>query len=183
MLFKPFLLSIFTVLSTYTDEPVAGVIFPRNPNYEAEVINGILVPPDPGEENNKTLLGIDANENGIRDDIDRFIAKTFSNSPEKRKAAEFLGRINYLKFSRSIPKNRSQAELLVNLRFKNQECYLKEFDSQGRDFRVDLPNLIDLLYLNSELRYSFDREITRLSNGMALVFETDPGKMCLEGMK
>lgn len=40
-------------------------------------------PPDPGPENDKTLAGIDANRNGVRDDVERYILENFSNEPEK----------------------------------------------------------------------------------------------------
>jgi hypothetical protein len=42
--------------------------------YVPEVINGFKLPPEPDEDkNNETLLGIDFNRNGIRDDVERLI--------------------------------------------------------------------------------------------------------------
>ena len=42
--------------------------------YVPEVINGFKLPPKPNEaKNNATLLGIDFNHNGIRDDVERLI--------------------------------------------------------------------------------------------------------------
>ena len=40
------------------------------------------LPAEPGPENDLTLLGVDANENGIRDDMERIIAYSFRNYPE-----------------------------------------------------------------------------------------------------
>lgn len=41
-----------------------------------EVINGITVPPEPAPAiNNATLAGVDVNANGVRDDVERNIAK------------------------------------------------------------------------------------------------------------
>ncbi|WP_294951173.1 Ig-like domain-containing protein [Sulfurovum sp.] len=41
--------------------------------YVPEVINGFKLPPEPDEDkNNKTLLGVDFNRNGIRDDVERW---------------------------------------------------------------------------------------------------------------
>ena len=38
------------------------------------VINGYILPPEPDPKlNNATLLGVDSNHNGIRDDVERFI--------------------------------------------------------------------------------------------------------------
>lgn len=40
-----------------------------------EVINGISVPPEPDPvQNNATVAGVDANSNGVRDDVERTIA-------------------------------------------------------------------------------------------------------------
>lgn len=48
--------------------------------YVPEVINGFKLPPEPDETlNNSTLLGIDINDNGVRDDIERKIVKEFVN--------------------------------------------------------------------------------------------------------
>ena len=48
--------------------------------YVPEVINGFKLPPEPDEDkNNETLLGIDFNDNGIRDDVERKIIKKFND--------------------------------------------------------------------------------------------------------
>ena len=41
-------------------------------------INGVRLPPEPlPEENNATLVGIDSNDNGVRDDVERAIFTTY----------------------------------------------------------------------------------------------------------
>ena len=51
--------------------------------YVPEVINGFKLPPEPDEEkNNATLLGIDFNGNGIRDDVERWIIKHYAKDPK-----------------------------------------------------------------------------------------------------
>ncbi len=43
-----------------------------------EVINGHVLPPEPDPAiNNSTLLGVDTNNNGVRDDVERWIYKTY----------------------------------------------------------------------------------------------------------
>ena len=43
-----------------------------------EIINGYILPPEPDETlNNSTMLGIDSNDNGVRDDVERYIVKRF----------------------------------------------------------------------------------------------------------
>ena len=49
-----------------------------------EIINGITVPPEPAPSvNNATLAGVDSNANGVRDDVERLIAKQFGTNPVK----------------------------------------------------------------------------------------------------
>ncbi len=47
----------------------------------------VPLPPDPGEAGKATLEGIDSDGDGLRDDIQRYIAFTFANSPSVRAAA------------------------------------------------------------------------------------------------
>ena len=47
------------------------------------LINGYTLPPEPNKvQNNKTLLGVDSNHNGIRDDVERFIIISNSKLPK-----------------------------------------------------------------------------------------------------
>ena len=50
------------------------------------IINGILVPPDPGPANGQTLAGIDANHNGVRDDVERAIAAKYGANKQEWRA-------------------------------------------------------------------------------------------------
>lgn len=45
---------------------------------------GVNLPPDPGAEADKTVAGIDANKNGIRDDVELAIFKEYPNSAKTR---------------------------------------------------------------------------------------------------
>lgn len=50
-----------------------------------ETINGVVVPPEPPPElNNATLAGFDTNGNGVRDDVDRWIAVQVPGSARHR---------------------------------------------------------------------------------------------------
>ena len=45
-----------------------------------EMVNGHILPPEPDPDvNNATLLGIDSNNNGVRDDVERWIFKTYEH--------------------------------------------------------------------------------------------------------
>ncbi|HAS84645.1 MAG TPA: hypothetical protein DCS23_01025 [Candidatus Yonathbacteria bacterium] len=47
-------------------------------------VMGVNLPPDPGTEADKTVAGIDANKNGIRDDVELAIFKEYPNSAKTR---------------------------------------------------------------------------------------------------
>ena len=49
------------------------------------VIDGYTLPPDPGEAGKSTLLGIDSNNNGVRDDVEIYIYKRFQGFENARK--------------------------------------------------------------------------------------------------
>ena len=51
----------------------------QTPTGEVEIIDGHTLPPDPGEAGKETLLGIDSNNDGVRDDVERWIYKTHSS--------------------------------------------------------------------------------------------------------
>jgi len=49
----------------------------------SETINGHTLPPEPDPKiNNSTLLGIDSNNNGVRDDVERYIYERFGKDTE-----------------------------------------------------------------------------------------------------
>ncbi len=51
---------------------------------ENDIINGYTLPPEPDPKiNNSTLLGIDSNHNGVRDDVERWIYRTYSKPIER----------------------------------------------------------------------------------------------------
>ena len=47
-------------------------------------VMGKNLPPDPGEEADKTVAGVDVNENGIRDDVELAIFKAYPDSAKTR---------------------------------------------------------------------------------------------------
>ncbi|TRO82575.1 hypothetical protein [Trichloromonas acetexigens] len=60
-------------------------VYPFNPaaiswSFSGTFQNGLLLPPDPGEEGKVTLTGIDSDNDGVRDDIQRFIVLNYGNN-------------------------------------------------------------------------------------------------------
>jgi len=60
---------------------VAGVLSPERSITLYKVISGHRLPPEPDPKiNNSTLLGIDSNNNGVRDDVERWVYETYKDN-------------------------------------------------------------------------------------------------------
>ena len=66
-----------------TNEQVAKI---HNTKLTMDDVIGKNLPPDPGAEADKTIQGVDANENGIRDDVELAIFKAYPDSAKTRAA-------------------------------------------------------------------------------------------------
>lgn len=66
---------------------------------------GVNLPPDPGEEGKKTLLGIDTDGDGVRDDIQRYIYFTYPDDKKLR-----LGLTYYAKEFQGVLKDANDRE-------------------------------------------------------------------------
>ena len=64
-----------------TNEQVAKI---HNTKLTMDDVIGKNLPPDPGAEADKTIQGIDANKNGIRDDVELAIFKAYPDSAKTR---------------------------------------------------------------------------------------------------
>ena len=63
---------------------VAGALSPESSITVYKVIYGHRLPPEPDPAiNNSTLLGIDSNDNGVRDDVERWIYFTYDHPIER----------------------------------------------------------------------------------------------------
>jgi hypothetical protein len=54
-------------------------------NKELPIVNSIVPPPHPGSLANKTKVGVDTNHNGVRDEVEIYIFKKYSEDKEKLK--------------------------------------------------------------------------------------------------
>lgn len=84
--------------SDYYRDRVAPFLKELKPHYKPQVFDGVMEPaefPDL-DEDQKTLVGIDSNHDGVRDDMEIFINRNFKNEVERenlknesRRAPEF----------------------------------------------------------------------------------------------
>ena len=72
---------IYRVNEAKTNEQVIKI---HNTKLTMDDVMGVNLPPDPGALADKTVEGIDANNNGIRDDVERAIFKEYPNSAKTR---------------------------------------------------------------------------------------------------
>ncbi|GEM_PF-1389080 len=73
--------------------------------YVPEVINGFKLPPEPDpKKNDETLLGIDFNHNGIRDDVERWVIHRYANDPKYPKTKTAIA-LQYAWASQKILEN------------------------------------------------------------------------------
>jgi hypothetical protein len=73
---------------------------------KVSVINGIKVPPMPDSKiNNSTIAGVDSDNNGIRDDLDRYIAENFANDHELMLGAQKITRAKEFALTHPSKKN------------------------------------------------------------------------------
>ncbi len=56
----------------------------HNTKLTMDDVLGVNLPPDPGINADKTVVGIDANQNGIRDDVELAVFKAYPNSLKTR---------------------------------------------------------------------------------------------------
>lgn len=101
-------------------------------------------PKDPGEDNFKTLLGIDSDGDGVRDDVERFINLHIPNTPRKNRAQERIASKLFAKILQKellLRMNKEKLKLLYTERNNliqchgitlNDDIFLEMYDTQDR---------------------------------------------------
>jgi hypothetical protein len=92
-------------------------IIKRNTINGKLVVDNNILPKDPGSAGKKTLLGIDSDNDGIRDDVEIAIFEKYPDEPIKRKVLLKEARVDQKKFEAYLKGDRSK---ILN------ELYLEE---------------------------------------------------------
>jgi len=92
--------------------------------------DGVVLPPDPGKDGKLTLLGIDSDDDGIRDDIQRYIYFTYPDDKKLR-----LGLAYYAKEFQGVLADANDREASYEHAIqivRHREClwYIKEMDEE-----------------------------------------------------
>jgi hypothetical protein len=127
--------------------------------YVPKVINGFKLPPKPDKDkNDETLLGIDFNYNGIRDDVERWAIMHYSNDPKYPKTKTAMA-LQYAWASQKIlenpiPENKKYLDDAIDCQYywldkKTKGLTGFEFGKFSQDHRVfNDPILKDKIYNN-----------------------------------
>lgn len=107
---------------------------------------GVNLPPDPGTEGKKTLLGIDTDGDGVRDDIQRYIYFTYPDDKKLR-----LGLTYYAKEFQGVLKDANDREACYNHTVKMDRHVECLFYLKGRD-AVDICTALLAKILNTRER-------------------------------
>ncbi|TJZ61006.1 carbohydrate-binding protein, partial [Chitiniphilus eburneus] len=147
-------------------EPVTPV--PGN----TDTINGIQVPPDPGAAGRKTLAGIDADNDGVRDDVQRFLAQEVGQHPARFKYAMEMARITQLEILSASGNDREKARALFNKGTLPSKCFSDTFSNSIEDYEWLLKywKKIDALHSNTPERMAAYRKGDELIGGMMFHF-------------
>ena len=74
----------------------SATALPVNTPGSVEILHGFIVPLDPGAAASATIVGVDTNRNGIRDEIDRHIAQTYGEKASEFVSAQALAKAGQL---------------------------------------------------------------------------------------
>lgn len=127
----------------------------------SEVINGITVPPEPSPTlNNATLAGVDANKNGVRDDVERVIANAVTGAQQFDKVIIFAK--SYQSFIvNPSPTNRDEA-LVAERSFL---CSSPEYSDIPTTLRSASESSIQTLTFNTDQRKEKLVEMRKIVGG------------------
>lgn len=129
----------------------------------------IKLPPDPGPKNDETLLGIDSNNNKVRDDVEIFIWNQLTKDPKTYMA--------YLKFAETdceqikYVNNLKQLEFL-NVQEDNDLSCLSHFEKEIK-ISENSRALYKKIY-NTQARKAAIKEISRKYNSFAKAIKVYP---------
>lgn len=121
-------------------------------------VMGKNLPPDPGAEADKTVAGVDANNNGIRDDVELAIFKEYPNSAKTRAVLLQYALALQMEFTQPIVNKGTVTEIVEN-RSKALNC-IWSISSRAdmKKFTIETDrneNFIELRQINTEQRKKY----------------------------
>lgn len=130
------------------------------PNSPKEFINGIAVPPHPGDATDVTVAGIDSDGNGIRDEVDRALAKAYGTNPKNLAAAQYSAKINQ-QLLITDANDPVTALAAMKIAIGSGECLSKLYTMNitDRSMVYELARHVDALSFNTPERRAYETKI------------------------
>ena len=94
----------------------------------SNTFHGLVVPPDPGAAATATVAGVDMDNNGIRDEVDRHIAQIYGAKPIKFAAAQAVARADQLLLVTPTT-DVTAATAAVHASLDAGDCLVKKFEN------------------------------------------------------
>lgn len=128
---------------------------PVNPNVAAptDCIPQYLanLPPDPGPEGMKTLEGIDSDKDGVRDDVQRYIAENWGHSELAIRTLTVIAKSKQLQVTHGDSLGREESAKLVPILMNAGVCYSRTSTPDMRKARAR--ELVQLEVTNTPERF------------------------------
>ncbi|MBA3353457.1 MAG: hypothetical protein H0U23_13755 [Blastocatellia bacterium] len=90
------------------------------------------LPPDPGPEGLKTIEGIDSDKDGVRDDVQRFIAENYGHSERAVRALREVAKGAQRQITIADTVGRDQAKQIAEEIMKPVDCFVRSVDKETR---------------------------------------------------
>ena len=103
------------------------------------------LPRDPGPAGMKTIEGIDSDKDGVRDDVQRFIAENYGDSERAVRALNNVARGAQMEIVTGDSVNRDQARVLADQVVKAVGCF-----SNSVDEKLRLNRTLDLILVKMQ---------------------------------
>ncbi|TJZ70050.1 carbohydrate-binding protein [Chitiniphilus eburneus] len=138
------------------------------PPGNTDTINGIKVPPNPGAAGRKTLAGIDADQDGVRDDVQRFLAQEVGQHPARFKYAMEMARLAQQQILTVNGNDREHARALLNEWGIASDCFERSYkdSTEDYDWRLMFFKKQNSLQYNTADRLSAYHRYSELLSGM-----------------
>lgn len=142
----------------------------------------VNLPPDPGIAGKQTLAGIDSNNNGVRDDLERAIYFKYPKDKQKRqllyqaaKAAQFEIEVGGEKEVNQIKIYHAWDKGFALLRCKS--IILQETD-ENYDYVKDFEIFVNNLAINTLERYKARERLNKASDGRVFIDNSNDKTAC-----
>jgi hypothetical protein len=152
--------------------------------------NAALPPPPDPEKSLVGLMGVDINNNGVRDDLERIIAVQYNNTPEAKKAAMATIRFEQNAMKLAAEGKRDEAVDMVKKSLYWMECSIElaEYETSQKGIKSSEPVSETFRYLikiinNTNERADASAKVSKACSGHVFGGEDSSIETCRKKLK